>query len=70
MNPLTPFQLSSRLREDGDPLIAEARKLEQEAGAAEAAGQFSHSNLVRTRAIERFLELLKLEPPGRLQYCF
>lgn len=57
-------QLAVRLKDEADPLLSEARKLVLEAGAAEAAGDYLGAKQLHAKAIERYLELLRLEASG------
>lgn len=54
-------QLTEQMRDAENPLLSEARKLENEASAAEAGGEYLKAKVMHTRAIERYLEVLCLE---------
>jgi len=61
-------ELSARIKDLDDPLLTEARKLDGDAASAEASGDYLTAKNLRTKAIERYLEMMRLEPHGSAKH--
>lgn len=62
--------LATRIRDEkDDPILIEARKLEGEAHAAEASGNFSSAKSYHEKAIERYLMMMNLESKGSPKFA-